>query len=106
EADRHPIDAGGVASVRGYLGVDDGFVGGQARDADPIAFEIAWPAHWAIAAGDHGGKGALHDRHRTDHVEAALTGDSQVVDIEDREIGTSSLEQLRRIGRFARLADR
>ena len=60
----------------------------------------------AVAAGDHRGQRALHDRHHADQVEAALAGDPEVVDVEDREVGAAGGEQLRRVGRFARLADR
>ena len=35
-----------------------------------------------------------------------LAGDPEVVDVEDREVGPAGREQLRRVGRFARLADR
>ena len=70
-----------------------------------------WPsrsrgrAHRAVGAGDHRGQRALHDRHHADQVEAALAGDPEVVDVEDREVGAAGREQLRRVGRFARLAD-
>ena len=68
-----------------------------------VALEVARAAHRAVAAGDHRGQRPLHDRHHADEVEAALAGDPEVVDVEDREVGAAGREQLRRVGRFARL---
>ena len=54
-----------------------------------------WPsrsrgrADRAVAAGDHRGQRALDDRHHADQVEAALAGDPEVVDVEDREVGAA-----------------
>ena len=56
--------------------------------------------------GDHRGERPLHDRHHPDQVEPVLAGDPEVVDVEDREVGAAGLQQLRRVGRFARLVDR
>ena len=106
EADRHPLHLCRVAAVGAHLGVDHRFVGGQAGDADGAAFEVAGPGDAAVAAGDHGGQRSLHQRHRADQVDAALAGDAEVVDVEDGEVGAARGEQLRRVGRFARLADR
>ena len=59
-----------------------------------------------VAAGDHRRQRALDDRHHPDQVEALLAGDPEVVDVEDRELGAAGGEQLRGVGRFARLVDR
>ena len=40
-----------------------------------------------------------------DQIEALLAGDSQVVDIEDREVGPPRRQQFRRVGRFPRHVD-
>ena len=100
------VDLGRVAAVGADLGVDHRFVGGQAGDADRVALEVAGAAHRPVGAGDHRGQRPLHDRHHADQVEAALAGDPEVVDVEDREVGAAGGEQLRRVGRFARLLDR
>jgi hypothetical protein len=59
----------------------------------------------AVGAGDHGGQRCADDRHYPDQVEAALAGDPEVVDVEDRELGASAGEQLRGIAGFPRLLD-
>jgi hypothetical protein len=59
----------------------------------------------ARSAGDHRRERTLDDRRHPDHVEPALPGERQVVDVEDRELGAAGLEQLRRVGRRGRLAD-
>ena len=97
--------AGRVAAGGAHLGVDDGFVGGQPGDPDGASLEVARAADALVAAGEHRGQRPLHDRHQPDQVEAALAGDAEVVDVEDREVGAAGGEQLRRVGRFAGLVD-
>jgi len=48
----------------------------------------------------------LHQPHHADDVEATLAGDPEVVDVEHGEVDAFRREQLRRVGRFARPADR
>ena len=64
--------------------------------------EVAWAADGPVGAGDHRGQWALDDRQHADQVDAALAGDPEVVDVEDRELDLAGAEQLRRVGRFAR----
>ncbi len=99
------VDRRRVAAVGADLGVDHRFVGGQAGDADVVAVEVAGAADRAVGAGDHRGQRGVDDRHHPDQVEAALAGDPEVVDVEDREVGAAGGEQLRRVGRFARQVD-
>ena len=89
------------------LGVDHRFVGGQAGDADRAgprgrAGRRTAPSPRAItAASGRCTIGITPTRSRP-----LLAGDAEVVDVEDREVGAAGGEQLRRVGRFARLADR
>ena len=57
------------------------------------------------SAGDHRGQRALHDRGDGDEVDAALAGDAEVVDVEDREVGAARLQQLGGVRAARRLAD-
>ena len=105
EADRDPVDAGRVAAVGAQLGVDHGFVGGQAGDADGPALEVAGAPDRAAARGDDRRQRPLDDRHRADDVEALLAGDPEVVDVEDREVDAAGGEQFRHRAGVAGLAD-
>ena len=55
--------------------------------------------------GEHGGQRALDDGHDADEVGAALAGQAQVVDVEDREVGLAGLQEPQRVGRLTRAAD-
>ena len=98
------MDLLGVTAVASYLGVDDGFVGGQPGDADGAAHELAWSVDRTGGRRDHRRQRALDDRHRADDVEALLAGDPEVVDVEDREVGAPGGEEFRHRAGVAGLA--
>ena len=54
---------------------------------------------------EHRRERPLHERHHADDVAPLLAREPEVVDVEDRHVGASGLEQLERVGRRARLAD-
>ena len=99
EADRHPVDARGIPAPGAEHGVQDGVVGGEPRDADRLALEVARRADLRSVPGDHRGQRSLDDRRDPDEVEPALAGDREVVDVEDRELRPAGLEQLGGVGR-------
>ena len=65
----------GITLALAKEGVDVAICARRKDVLEATASEIARAPHRTVAAGNHGGKRALHYRHRPDHVEAALASD-------------------------------
>ena len=104
EADRRRAHLLRVAARALDDRAQDRLVGRQPAHAGALALEVLRRADARL--GEHGGERRLDERHHADEVAALLARQAEVVDVEDRHVGAAALEQLQRVGRRARLADR
>jgi hypothetical protein len=95
--------AGRVAAVGGDDRIEHRVVGGQPGDPHGAPLEVPRPANGGPR--DHRCQRALDDRHHADHVETMLARDRKVVDVQDRELNRSRLQQLGGVRRRRGLLD-
>ena len=86
------------------IGAQHRLVRRQPADPGALALEVLRRAD--LRLGEHGGQRRLDERHHANQVGALLARQPEVVDVEDRHVGAAALQQLQRVGRRARLADR